>query len=560
MGQKNRMKIWQMVIILVLAAGILSTMFLPIYKVDGDAVVSMLQKANDKVKDDLDFGALGSLVSDLVGKFLEDQKEEFDKKIEEYEEEKDIKISSITPFEIMTHSAQSFFGTEEDEEEEGKKEGDKDKKEDKKGEGDKDKKEDKKEGDKKEDKEEGDKKEDGEEEDQSLESRLEDSYTKVRVILWIVYVMAFVVMAIAILGTVLKLPKYLPLAVSAAYSVGAMAAFGVGKFLSPSVFADNISKAEGLFDMGIFAEADKVFGEGLRQAVLAEWITGKMFSGFVGIGFSIGLIFAALLFVISIVSMFVGGRQEAGAMQGSQGVSGTGGMPINQRVSGTGGMPVNQGSSGTGGMPVNQGSSGTGGMPINQGASGAGGMPVNQGISGTGGMPVNQRASGTGGMPVNQGSSGTGGMPVNQWAAGTGGMPVDQGASSYQGMPGTGGMPGMQQPVAQAQQQVQPAAGMGQVTCTKGVAQGKGFSLPQDRKVVVGRNERNANLIISYPKISNVHCSIRYVAAANTYIVKDHSTNGTFVNGIRLRKDVGEELPAGSVLQLADGANEITLG
>ena len=187
-------------------------------------------------------------------------------------------------------------------------------------------------------------------------------------------------------------------------------------------------------------------------------------------------------------------------------------------------------------------------------------MPVNQGISGTGGMPVNQRASGTGGMPVNQGSSGTGGMPVNQWAAGTGGMPVDQGASSYQGMPGTGGMPGMQQPVAQAQQQVQPAAGMGQVTCTKGVAQGKGFSLPQDRKVVVGRNERNANLIISYPKISNVHCSIRYVAAANTYIVKDHSTNGTFVNGIRLRKDVGEELPAGSVLQLADGANEITLG
>ncbi len=77
---------------------------------------------------------------------------------------------------------------------------------------------------------------------------------------------------------------------------------------------------------------------------------------------------------------------------------------------------------------------------------------------------------------------------------------------------------------------------------------------------MVGRNERNANLIINYPKISNVHCSIRYVAAANTYIVKDHSTNGTFVNGIRLRKDVGEELPAGSVLQLADGANEITLG
>lgn len=101
---------------------------------------------------------------------------------------------------------------------------------------------------------------------------------------------------------------------------------------------------------------------------------------------------------------------------------------------------------------------------------------------------------------------------------------------------------------------------MGLVRCTRGVAAGQGFSLPEDRKVVVGKSNQNANLIISYPHVSNVHCSIRYKTATNSYIVKDHSSNGTFVNGVRLQKDVPMEFPAGTVLQLADGSNEITLG
>lgn len=106
----------------------------------------------------------------------------------------------------------------------------------------------------------------------------------------------------------------------------------------------------------------------------------------------------------------------------------------------------------------------------------------------------------------------------------------------------------------------QAAAAMGQVMCTKGAAAGKGFSLPEDRKVVVGKSSQNANLVINDPHISNVHCSIRYKAATRSYIVKDHSTNGTFVNGVRMQKGVATELPAGTVLRLADGHNEITLG
>lgn len=101
---------------------------------------------------------------------------------------------------------------------------------------------------------------------------------------------------------------------------------------------------------------------------------------------------------------------------------------------------------------------------------------------------------------------------------------------------------------------------MGQVKCTKGISLGMGYALPQNRKVIVGKSMANANLIINNQNISNVHCSIRYNAATNTYLVKDHSMNGTFVNGVRLQKDAVMEFPAGTILSLADGSNEITLG
>lgn len=115
-------------------------------------------------------------------------------------------------------------------------------------------------------------------------------------------------------------------------------------------------------------------------------------------------------------------------------------------------------------------------------------------------------------------------------------------------------------PVPAPQPQPAAQAAMGQVMCIKGVAVGQGYSLPETSKVVVGKNRQYANLIVSSPHVSNVHCSIRYKAATNSYIVKDHSSNGTYVDGVRLQKDVPMNFPAGTILQLADGSNEIKLG
>lgn len=102
----------------------------------------------------------------------------------------------------------------------------------------------------------------------------------------------------------------------------------------------------------------------------------------------------------------------------------------------------------------------------------------------------------------------------------------------------------------------------GSVRCSKGATSGaSGYILPQDRKVIVGKSPHRANLvIINNSHISNVHCTIRYNAETNMYKIKDHSTNGTFVNGTRLPKDISIEYPAGTVLNLVDGSVEITLG
>lgn len=165
-------------------------------------------------------------------------------------------------------------------------------------------------------------------------------------------------------------------------------------------------------------------------------------------------------------------------------------------------------------------------------APGSGGMP---GIDAAGQIPVNPVPSSP--MP------GDPFYPNNNQNT----LPVDPAI-----MPGP-------QPVYQPQPPVQQKI-MGSVRCTEGAAIGQGYRLPEGRKVVVGKSPQRATLVINNPHISNVHCSIRYNAVKNVYIVKDHSMNGTFVNGMRLQNGIAAEYPAGTVLSLADGSNKITLG
>lgn len=105
-----------------------------------------------------------------------------------------------------------------------------------------------------------------------------------------------------------------------------------------------------------------------------------------------------------------------------------------------------------------------------------------------------------------------------------------------------------------------PQKMMGKVICTEGAAKGQGCRLPEENKLLIGANPGQCSMVITGQYVSGLHCSVRYNAQRNTYIVKDHSSNGTYVNGLKLPKDTEMEYPAGTTLVLADGSNKITLG
>lgn len=108
---------------------------------------------------------------------------------------------------------------------------------------------------------------------------------------------------------------------------------------------------------------------------------------------------------------------------------------------------------------------------------------------------------------------------------------------------------------------VSPQPPMGTIRVTRGNVVGQsGYQFPESNKIVVGKNPQSCTLVVSNPHISNTHCSVRYNAGRNTYIVRDHSMNGTYVNNTRLPQGAAMECPAGTVLFLASADTQVTLG
>ena len=101
---------------------------------------------------------------------------------------------------------------------------------------------------------------------------------------------------------------------------------------------------------------------------------------------------------------------------------------------------------------------------------------------------------------------------------------------------------------------------MGNVCVLKGEVRGKrDYVIPKNCKIILGKNPNKANIVFRNPHVSNIHCSISYNAQTNRYIVKDHSSNGTFIANKRLQKEVQTECPAGTVLYLADSNTSVIL-
>lgn len=116
-------------------------------------------------------------------------------------------------------------------------------------------------------------------------------------------------------------------------------------------------------------------------------------------------------------------------------------------------------------------------------------------------------------------------------------------------------------PIPVAKKPKEPKVPMGRIKVTKGVAVGQpGYKFPETNKMIIGKSRQRCNLIVDNPHVSNIHCSVRYNAQRNVYIIKDHSSNGTYVNHVRLAKGVPTEYPAGTIVSLANNDTQITLG
>ncbi|MBP3622250.1 MAG: FHA domain-containing protein [Lachnospiraceae bacterium] len=101
----------------------------------------------------------------------------------------------------------------------------------------------------------------------------------------------------------------------------------------------------------------------------------------------------------------------------------------------------------------------------------------------------------------------------------------------------------------------------GAVIGTKGHLLGKIIKLKDKQVLVFGRDASQCDVLVKGEKVSRVHCSIRYDAKKNEYIVRDCSTNGVVVNQkYKLKKDADVRVTAGSTVWLGNSENEITLG
>ncbi|MCD8130153.1 MAG: FHA domain-containing protein [Lachnospiraceae bacterium] len=101
----------------------------------------------------------------------------------------------------------------------------------------------------------------------------------------------------------------------------------------------------------------------------------------------------------------------------------------------------------------------------------------------------------------------------------------------------------------------------GLIIGTGGCFQGRREETPPAVWTVVGRAS-SANIRIigkGSESVSRQHCSIRYIHKKNNFEVVDTSSNGTFVNGKRLKRGLVSLVPCGVELALGDGWNRLRL-
>ncbi len=108
-----------------------------------------------------------------------------------------------------------------------------------------------------------------------------------------------------------------------------------------------------------------------------------------------------------------------------------------------------------------------------------------------------------------------------------------------------------------------PVNKQGSVICVSGMYEGIAFPVQDNEEMFIGTNPSLCNIVLNVncSYISGKHCSIKYSAQNDTYIVVDYSTNGTFTkDDVRLQANAPKVLCKGEMIYLVDRNNSFKLG
>lgn len=88
----------------------------------------------------------------------------------------------------------------------------------------------------------------------------------------------------------------------------------------------------------------------------------------------------------------------------------------------------------------------------------------------------------------------------------------------------------------------------------------QGAEIPLEGELVIGKNAAVCNIVVTDKTCSRIHCKISFDEKAEKYMVRDFSTNGTYLgNGERLAKESDILLERGTVLSIGSGENRFKL-
>lgn len=267
---KKVLKIWQFIVLILLMVAMLSTMFMPICRINGNNFKKYLQKLSQGISNNTAMAT----VTDIFGLDIDfDEIEEFDveevdKALIEYEKNFNVNIRNMSPFTVMTTSVSDYFLPE------------------------------------------GEKIEDLDATAKLFLAEIEKSWNSLRIILVIIYVIELLILIFLIISFCAKMNKIIALSINIANGLIYAILFGIWRFASLSISANQTVKQINDIGGAVTANLDSFLG--LLGDITIEELgeTIKLFikscSVFYSVSYLLMFIFAIILLIFSIVCIFVG--------------------------------------------------------------------------------------------------------------------------------------------------------------------------------------------------------------------------------------------------------------